>query len=132
MGFVYLLLGLYVLYKAYIVLQRNKTEVMVSRSPASGFSTTGAQATRSGIQEFISDQELNDHYKKTVKYALICWFLAVATAPLMFAEVFSGRPPGPQSLFFAVGFGLALPFTFFAFKYRTDPEWYREFLYKRK
>ena len=129
LGFIYFLFGISFLWEAYKRMQESELQPTERPTIASGASVGKGHA--SGLKDYISDDDLLENYKKTKRYAAVCWIFAVLLAPLMWTEVFTGYP-GPQSMFFAISFGLAIPFTFFTFQYKNDPEWLRAFLYKRK
>ncbi len=96
-----------------------------------GYIKTSTQQTISGEESFITDEELRKNYNRAILMFIFGWAIAAISAPFLLPDLMRGYFTMTMATF-SIGTAFGLIGLFFIFMYKTNPEWYRAFIAKRK
>ncbi|MCP4762724.1 MAG: hypothetical protein GY870_13175 [archaeon] len=82
-------------------------------------------------EKLVTDEEMEKEYKKAKYMFFGGWIVSAISAAPAFTQTIRWGQLSMTAWVFALGTGFGLVGSFFIFRYKTDPEGYREFLAKR-
>ena len=117
-GIAFLIIGIFILFRAYMNYGSSVSETYKLPSSEQTIST-------------ISDEEMKKSFRNNAILAIVCWIVAAISAPWALADISAGGFTMSMATFSA-GLGLGLVCTFFAFLNKAYPEKHRSFLEEKK